>query len=268
MTALAKGGRVLRSLGQRWVISRRRVRAHRYPDVLDLLELAQALDAAGPPRSALLVAAVGPLRGDVAAGVDPDAARLELPNHAVRPREIRRLRKALRPRLVSLAMPTASDSSVNRMTETTGPNVSVSASAVSLPTPAKTVGVNVVAVFHITGDPAATGYQLTHFLVHCLVDDAEDAINGALGDDRADHDRRVERIADRRALDNGDEFLHECFVHGLLDQDPAAAGTALTALAKRAPKRGQHRGGVQVGVGEDQVGRLAAQLGGDRSEVS
>ena len=71
--------------------------------------------------------------------------------------------------------------------------------------------------------------------------------------------RLVERVADPHRLDRALERLHEVVDRRALDQDPRARAAVLAGVAEHRQRR--RRGGrLEVGVGEDDVGRLAAQL--------
>ena len=73
---------------------------------------------------------------------------------------------------------------------------------------------------------------------------------------------RVERVADlRRAVLLGDAIDH-FVVHLLLDEQPAA-GTAALALVEVQGQVRAFDGRVEIGVGEDHVRALAAQLEGE-----
>ena len=61
------------------------------------------------------------------------------------------------------------------------------------------------------------------------------------------------------SLSDALEALHERVEHAALHQDPAARAAVLTGVVEEAHRRGGRRG-VEVGVGEDDVGRLAAEL--------
>lgn len=100
----------------------------------------QSFEAAGAAEPALLAAAVRALRGNVAERVDPYGPGLELARDPVRPAQIGGLDEGVQAvvRVVGdtyrLRLVTEFD------TETTGPKVSVWASADALSTPMKTVG--------------------------------------------------------------------------------------------------------------------------------
>ncbi|CAM5504566.1 hypothetical protein SFUMM280S_08997 [Streptomyces fumanus] len=85
------------------------------------------------------------------------------------------------------------------------------------------------------------------------------------GDQRAHVGALVGRVADGDRLDGGGEQVEEAVVDGALDQD-AGAGAAVLAGVVEEGQGGGRGGGFQVGVGEDDVGALAAQFQGDALE--
>ena len=82
------------------------------------------------------------------------------------------------------------------------------------------------------------------------------------GDQRSHLRRGRQRVADldplHRRLQRGEEVVED----GALDQDPRARTAVLPGIAEDRD-RGRRGGGLEVGVGEDHVRRLAAQLQGD-----
>jgi len=82
---------------------------------------------------------------------------------------------------------------------------------------------------------------------------------------RADRGLRVARIAQPQPQRLRHETLDERLVHGPVHVDPLDPATRLTGVEERSV--GQVRGGVvQVGVGSDVAGVLAAQLQADLDE--
>ena len=78
-------------------------------------------------------------------------------------------------------------------------------------------------------------------------------------DQRAHLGRLVGRVADLHAAGRVDEQLEEAVVGGALDEDPRARAAVLAGVVEDGVGRG--RGGLlQVGVREDDVRRLAAEL--------
>ncbi|MCY1556838.1 hypothetical protein D9M68_936310 [compost metagenome] len=69
--------------------------------------------------------------------------------------------------------------------------------------------------------------------------------------------RGVELRADAQRSDLGNQLLHEALMDVFLHQQPAAGGAPLAAVPGESGGRAP-RGGVQVGVIEDDVGGLAA----------
>ena len=164
-----------------------------------------------------------------------------------------------RPNSLSLAMRIASASSSNGTTATTGPKIS-SCSTRS----AGSVGVedgrrepeagavrraaaegDLVVVGHVGGDAVALvgADQRPH--LGLLV--------GGVGDDDAAH-RRLEQ-------------LHEPVVGAALDEDPRAGAAVLAGVVEDRVRRGG-RGLLEVGVGEDDVGALAAEFEGHRLDAA
>ena len=62
--------------------------------------------------------------------------------------------------------------------------------------------------------------------------------------------------------------LDELVVDRLLDEQPRAGASSIAPWLKKMPEVRALEGGVQVGVGEDDVRRLAAQLERDALEVA
>jgi hypothetical protein len=109
--------------------------------------------------------------------------------------------------------------------------------------------------------------QVAGALADGYLDHPEDAVGRALTDHRTEHHVRVERVADRRAFDDGHELLHERVVHRFVHQHTARACAALPGLHEWTLVRRQHRGGVQIGVTEYEVGRLTAEFGHHRCQI-
>ena len=91
------------------------------------------------------------------------------------------------------------------------------------------------------------------------VDVAEDLVHLLLRDLRALLGGRVERIAELALLGLVGQALDEFLVDLLLDEQPAAGRAALAAVEVNGVE-GAGDGLIQVAVGEDDVGALAAQL--------
>lgn len=92
-----------------------------------------------------------------------------------------------------------------------------------------------------------------------------DTVQLGPGDQRAHVGPLVGRVADQDGLDRGGEEAEEAVVRRALDED-AGTGAAVLAGVVQEGHRGGGRGGLQVGVGEDDVGALAAEFEGDRLE--
>ncbi len=92
-----------------------------------------------------------------------------------------------------------------------------------------------------------------------------DPVQLGAGDQRAHLGLLVGRVADPYGLDGGGEQVQEPVVHGPLDED-AGAGAAVLAGVVEEGHGGGGRGRLQVGVGEDDVGALAAEFQGDALE--
>ena len=91
------------------------------------------------------------------------------------------------------------------------------------------------------------------------LDVAEDLVELLLRHLRALLGGRIERVADLALLGLLGQPLDEFLVDLLLDEQPAAGGAALAAVEVDGVE-GAGDGLLHVGVGEDDVGALAAQL--------
>ena len=96
-------------------------------------------------------------------------------------------------------------------------------------------------------------------LLLAQVDVAEDLVHLLLRDLRALLGGRVERVADLALLGLLGQALDELLVDLLLDEQPAAGRAALAAVEVDGVE-GAGDGLLHVGVGEDDVRALAAQL--------
>src|SRR5206468_11376364 len=76
----------------------------------------------------------------------------------------------------------------------------------------------------------------------------------------------VERVAGREFPGPLGQLLDDGVVDGFLDQQPRARGTHLP-LAVEDPALGAAHGGREVGIGEDDVGALAARSEEHTSEL-
>ena len=75
----------------------------------------------------------------------------------------------------------------------------------------------------------------------------------------------IERVANSAFARSGHHFCHEFIVHRFFHEQPAA-GTAALALIEEQPELRTGRCCVEVGIGEDDVGALAAQFKGEPFE--
>ncbi len=93
-------------------------------------------------------------------------------------------------------------------------------------------------------------------------DVALDLVDRRRLDQRALLGARLEAGADLEPGDRGRELLRELVVDPLLDVDPVGADAGLAGVAELARDRALDRG-VDVGVVEDDQGRMAAELHAD-----
>ena len=98
-------------------------------------------------------------------------------------------------------------------------------------------------------------------------DEVQDAVHLAGGDLRADLGVGIERVAEAQFAGARGQFLQEAIVNILVEQEARGGGTHFALVAEDAPERGAH-GGVEIGVGEDDVGRFAAQFQAQALEVA
>ena len=153
---------------------------------------------------------------------------------------------------VSLASRSASSSPSNGMTAATGPNTSSRATLVvvrRLDEGAREPEARAVGGLAAEGD-----LSLLHERRHRL------AVLGR--DQRAHLGLLARRVADLHAAGRVDEQLEEAVVDGPLDEDPRAGATVLACVVEDGVRGGGGRL-LQVGVREDHVGGLAAELEGD-----
>ena len=69
----------------------------------------------------------------------------------------------------------------------------------------------------------------------------------------------VGRIAELNRLGGGDKALHHLVVDRFLHQESASSATVLAGVVEDRPKR-RRNAGIEVGVGKDQIGGLAAEF--------
>ena len=165
---------------------------------------------------------------------------------------------------MSFAIASASASSLNVVTASTGPKISSWKIRILL-LPAEDGRLEVVAVRQIAvEDVAVAADQQLRALVDADLDVVGDLLELVRRDLRADLRRRVERVALADRRDPLEAAAHELVVDRLLDQRPRRAGADL-ALVERVqdePFDGLVEELVVLGhhVGEEDVRRLAAEL--------
>ena len=163
-----------------------------------------------------------------------------------------------RPYSESLAFATASASSSNGITATTGPNTS-----------SRQIRVRRVVDGHHAGrDPPAGAVglragerdlDLVEVALHATPAAPEDT-SGPISEDSSDGSST--RSAVHRLLEAGQELV----VRRPLDQDPRPRAAVLAGVVEDGVRRRGGRRG-DVGVGEDDVGALAAELEGHRLDL-
>ena len=136
------------------------------------------------------------------------------------------------PYRVSLAILSASSSSSNVVTDTTGPKISSWKMRIAL-LPSKIVGCDVVAAGQVAAQvgPRAAGEHLRALLL-ADVEVGQDLLELVVGRLRADHRVGVERVALLDRLGALDRVAEELVVDRALDQRPGRAGADL-ALVER-----------------------------------
>ena len=85
------------------------------------------------------------------------------------------------------------------------------------------------------------------------------------GGQRSHDGGRVQGIAHGGGLDQGHDPVHQLVGDGLVDEEAGRQGAALAAEEDRTEQPADGGCRVEVGVGEDDVGRLAAQFEGQAS---
>src|SRR6266516_1126188 len=103
-----------------------------------------------------------------------------------------------------------------------------------------------------------TSHELSPF-VHTLLDVGEHGLLLFLGDEGAEPGVLIERIAGGHLLGALGELLDHLRMHRFLDQQARPRG-AHFALAVEDPRLRAAHGSLQIGIGEDDVRTLAAQL--------
>ncbi len=149
---------------------------------------------------------------------------------------------------VSFAIATASASSANGISAATGPNTSSRAIRSSF---------DASTSVHGNQKPGPSG--TSPWKSGVALDERGDGLAVRGGDERAHLGRVVLRVADPHVARRLDEQLGEAVVDGALDEDPRARAAVLARVVEHGVRRGGG-GLLEVGVGEDDVGRLAAEL--------
>ena len=160
---------------------------------------------------------------------------------------------------MSLASFTASASSSKPMIDSTGPNTSSWAIRMSGLTSVKMVGSTnwpPGRLLSVAGPPPITTARA---LGLGDLDVVEDLAVLRRGGDRADVGVGLHRIALARGAAKLGDLLGEGLVDRVLHQEPRAGDAGLAGGGEDAGDRAR-RGGVEVGVVEHDVGRLAAEL--------
>lgn len=111
----------------------------------------------------------------------------------------------------------------------------------------------------------AAAEQASPFLL-CEGDVAFDLLAMLGRDQRADLGPLADRIAKAKAAGPFDEATDEIVVDAGLDKD-ARPGNAALSLARENAEQHAVDGLVEIGIGKDDVGRLAAQFEGDRHDL-
>ena len=152
---------------------------------------------------------------------------------------------------MSLASAIASASSRNGTTATIGPKTSSRRTRASREAGASTVGAN--------QKPGPSGALPRRDHGVAVVEERGDRLALAGGDQRTHLGRWVERVADADRLDVLGEQRREAIERRFLDEHPRARAAVLAGVGEHSAGR-RRRGGLEIGVGEDHVRRLAAEL--------
>ena len=149
---------------------------------------------------------------------------------------------------MSLAIAIASASSANGISAATGPKTSSRAIRSSL---------DASTSVHGNQKPGPSGTLALE--ERRALDERGDGLAVRGRDERAHLGRVVLRVADAHVARRLDEQLGEAVVDGALDEDPRPRAAVLARVVEHGVRRGGG-GLLEVGVGEDDVGRLAAEL--------
>ena len=127
---------------------------------------------------------------------------------------------------------------------------------------------DVEAVGEVAAGDAAADEQLGGAVGLGPLDHAEDPLLGRPADDRAHAGRRIERVAEGDVAGEGDDLLGELVVDAVVHDEPGGEGAALAGEGLVDRGGGDERDRVEVGVGEHEAGRLAAELEHRRLQAS
>ena len=168
---------------------------------------------------------------------------------------------------MSFAFSSASSGESTGRTARTGPKTSFWTISESWAQSAMIVG-RVEGAVRQTGDvrPEAAGHDRRAVGAGSL-DEAVDALDLGIADERPEVRRGIERVADADALEELLRPGEERVVDGPGDVGPGRGGAVLAAVDERAGRRAA-RGRLDVGVGEDDERCLAAELEVDPLQVA
>ena len=166
---------------------------------------------------------------------------------------------AARPKRTSLAMRSASSSSLKRMIDSTGPKTSSCAMRMSLRTPVKMVGCTnqpcrIRARRRVAPPSTAVAPSLRAMSMY-----SSTFLNCGGVVTGPDLRVQVHRVAHAGRARDGEQLLDERVVDAVLHQQARAGDAGLPGRREDAGDRAEHRL-LEVGVVEHDVGRLAAQL--------
>ena len=170
---------------------------------------------------------------------------------------------AARPYGVALAIRIASASSLNGMTLITGPKISSCAILARVVHVVEDGRLDVPALVELLGRAAADRHL---GLAPADLEVAGDPVALLRAHQRAHLGLAVHPGAEPDGLRLGRGGVHELLVDVLLHQHPAAGGADLALVDEGAEEGAVHRV-LEVGVAEEDVGRLAAQLERDPLEL-
>ena len=145
------------------------------------------------------------------------------------------------------------------MTAATGPKISSRAMRALLSTIVEDRGLDVVALGEFLGASAA-GCELAFFLSDFLI--GAHAVVLLLADQRSHFRVAIERRAQLDGLGFLGHGIDKLLVDRLLHQNAAAGGTDFALIDEDAEERAVD-GGFEIRVGEENVGRLAAEFESD-----